>query len=56
LNFEPILGGPRYGAGSSFKKGIGISSIPTGSSKIQIFVERNLDQNYEIIFYMKVKT
>jgi len=36
LNFEPILGGPRDGAGSGFKLGIGVSSVPTGSSKIQI--------------------
>jgi hypothetical protein len=56
LNFELILGGPRYGVGSSFKKGIGVSSVPTRSSKIQNFVETNLDQNYEIIFWVKVKT
>jgi hypothetical protein len=50
LNFEPILGGPRYEVGSSFKKGIMVSLIPIGSSKIQNFVETNLDQNYEITF------
>jgi len=56
LNFEPILGGPRYKVGSGFKKGIGVSLVPTRSSKIQNFVETNLDQNYEIIFWVKVKT
>jgi hypothetical protein len=45
------LGGPRSGAGSSFKKDIGVIS-----SKIQNFVETNLDQNYEIIFWVKAKT
>jgi len=55
LNFEPILGGPRYEVGSSFKKGIMVSLIPIGSSKIQNFVETNLDQNYEITFGWKLK-
>jgi hypothetical protein len=42
LNFELILGDPRYGAGSGLKKGIRASSELIGSSKIQ-FVETNLD-------------